>query len=300
LNYFPNLAARQLRRGKSKTKTLGLLINDITNPFYALVVRATQECAARRGYQTLVSDSQWLAKKEIAEVQMMVESRVDGVLACFCEKTKRSLELLDTFSIPFLALDTYPADYKGGFVANDIAEAARLGAEHMIERGCRQLVFLTADAGMDSFSAFKIMMRTFSRVVRSHGLPFPEERIIRSGLTIDAGVDAFDRVMAAVPEVDGVFSVNALCALGFMEGADRQRISIKGRMAVMGVDDLDICRLSRISLTSIRQPYRKLAQMATDLLIDSIERKTAPSASVALKPELIVRDSTWIVKLPAP
>ena len=154
LEYVPNQAARQLRNGKSKTKILGMLVNDITNPFYAMMTQVAEKVAAQRGYDLLVSDSRWNAKKEVAEIEHFIKSRADGVLACFCEKTEESIELLNRFSIPFLMLDTIPSAYNGAHIVNNSYEAARLGAEHLIDIGCRKLVFLNAEKEPETFSSF--------------------------------------------------------------------------------------------------------------------------------------------------
>ncbi len=107
-------------------------------------------------------------------------------------------------------------------------------------------------------------------------------------MTIQAGQRFYDRIVTAMPEVEGVFCVNTLCALGLLDAAHRAG----KKLAIMGVDDLDICSLSLVSLTTIRQPYEQVAQIAADFLINSIEEQKLPAVKMSLKPELIIRDST--------
>jgi len=293
LDYIPNLAARRLRRGHTKNKIIGFLVNDITHPFYSLMVRAAQTIAMSHGYTILVADSCWQADKELAGIEYLLESRVDGILACLCERTPESLRLLERFLVPYILLDTVPSDYTKAFVANDLVEAARLAAKHLTQDvGCRYPVFLTADRDMEHFSAFDILGREFACSIREQGLPFDAKQIIYAGLTIAAGQAAFGRVLETIPEVDGIFCINSLCALGVIEAADQLGIQVGRDVAVMGVEDLDILHLSRISLTSIRQPFDQLAEMATTMLIHAIENKSQPSVQVSLKPSMIVRDST--------
>jgi LacI family transcriptional regulator len=288
VDYIPNLAARQLRNGRSKNKTLGIVVPDIANPFFALMVQVAEKTAARRGYEILISDSQWQAEKEVAEIETLIEYRTDGILACLCEKTTKSLDWLDRFAMPHLLMDTCPQGYQGAYVANDLAEAGRLGVRHLLDVGCRKIVFMTADESNVAFSSFQIMRRQFEQVLHESGVPFSEANVIQAGLTIEAGRRGYERLMQALPEADGVFCVNTPCALGVLDTA-------RGRgqnLAVIGVDDLEICSLEMISLTTIRQPYEQLARVAADVLINSIEEKKPPDVKMSLKPELVIRGST--------
>ncbi len=290
MEYMPNQAARQLRNGKSKTKILGMVVPDITNPFFALMIQIAEKAASRRGYEIMISDSHWQPEKEIMKVETLIEHRADGVLACLCEKTPKSLELLNRFSIPYLLIDTYPQGYTGAYVSNDLAEAGKLAGQHLIDIGCRQIAFVTADKSNVDFSSFQIMQRQFEHILRERGIAFSEEHIIYAGLTVEAGKRAFEHITKVLPEVDGVFCVNTTCALGVMDAAHR----VGKKLAIMGVDDLEMCSLEFVSLTTIRQPYEQLAQIATDVLINSIEEKTPPAVKLSLKPELIIRESTQI------
>jgi LacI family transcriptional regulator len=288
VGYVPNLAARRLRNGKSKTRILGMIVPDITNPFFAYMVQAAERVGAKRGYGILISDSQWQAQKEIKEIETLIENRTDGVLACLCEKTDESLKRLDRFALPYLLIDTYPQGYPGAYVVNDVAEAGRLGVQHLADIGCKNIAYVTADPSNTDFSSFRIMQEQFVSFCREHKIDFSEKNVFQAGLTIEAGQRFFERIVSAMSEVEGVFCVNTLCALGILDAARRAG----KKPAVMGVDDLEICSLSCVSLTTIRQPYEQLAEIAADILINSIEEQKLPAVKMSLKPELIIRDST--------
>ncbi|MCL5096106.1 MAG: LacI family transcriptional regulator [Candidatus Omnitrophica bacterium] len=290
LNYTPNLTARHLRCGK--TRSIGMLVNDITNPFYALMVRAAAKTVARHGYELLITDSQWNPDKEIRELKKLIESRVEGILACFCEKTDEGFTLLERYNVPFLALDTYPKGFKGPFVANDLIDTGRLAAEHLAEAGCRHPVFFTAEQEMAHFSSFLIIEREFGRILNERGIEFDAGHVISAGLTIASGLEALMKLWKKDRTVDGIFCANSLCALGVIEAGDRLGIKVGRDLAVMGIDDLDICELSRISLTAIRQLYGQLTEMAATSLIDCLREKRPLTVRLSLKPELIVRESS--------
>lgn len=292
LNYCPNLAARRLRNGK--TRTIGILVNDTTNPFYALMVRAASHVAAQQGYEVFITDSQWCPEKEVAELHRLIESRVEGILACFCENAPESMALLDLHRIPYLALDTYPKGFKGAYVANDLAEAARLVADHLAEIGCVRPALFIPDGLMQNFSAFVTIRKEFTRLMREKRLPLELIQSPASGITIQSGICGLEELTKRNSKIDGVFCPNALFALGVIEAADRLGIRVGSDLAVVGIDDLDICGLSRISLTVVRQPYEKLAQLASQELIGSLLSGSPVSLRVSLQPELAIRDSTGL------
>jgi LacI family transcriptional regulator len=290
LGYSPNQQARALRSGR--TRTIGVLVNDIVNPFYALVTRAAQNAANRRGYEVVITDTQFVRERETQEIRNMIHARVEGVLACFGESVEESSKLLEHGRVPYLALDTVPQTYRGPYVANDVPAAARIAVEHLIRIGCRHPVFLSGDEGSRSFSAFVALEKAFLETLRVHGVDANQRHLFSAGLTIDAGRNAMRRVHAEFPEVDALLSANSLCAMGAMEVASQLGLCIGSDLAVIGIDDLDICSLERISLTTIRQPFEQLAEVATNILLDCLERKTDPDVRLVLQPELIVRSST--------
>jgi len=130
LGYTPNRQAQALRSGK--TRTIGIIVNDIVNPFYATMIRAAQIAAVKRGYE-IVSDTQFLSSREVSEIHSLLHARVEGMLVCFGEKAKESSKLLSDHGIPFLALDTFPENYEGPFLANDVSGAASIAVEHLLK-----------------------------------------------------------------------------------------------------------------------------------------------------------------------
>jgi LacI family transcriptional regulator len=123
LGYVPDLAARALRLGDSRT--IALLITDITDPFYARIAREVERTAQEFAYQVLIAESQWDGARELEQIERMIQARVRGFVACFCETQAHSWELLKNRQIPHVAIDTAPNGYRGSFVRNDLAEIGR-------------------------------------------------------------------------------------------------------------------------------------------------------------------------------
>lgn len=292
LHYLPNRAARSLRYGG--LKAIGFIVTDITNPFYAIMARIAETVALEQGYQVMISESNWEPDREVAIVRNMIESQIKGILLCSCEKTRESFEYIERFSVPCIAVDTYPSFYKGPYVANNVYKAGYIAAEHLFEVGCRNIAFGTVNRPMRTFSTFQKMQRSFQRCCRMHDLSFDERNIMHAGLTLEEGKESFFQLKENFPEVDGIFCVNDLCAIGVIEAADYLGIKPGRALAVAGIDNLDISNISRISLTSIRQPNREIVETAVKALLDGIDGEKEITIKRRMEPTLIVRSSSQL------
>ncbi|MBN1834249.1 MAG: LacI family DNA-binding transcriptional regulator [Spirochaetales bacterium] len=290
LNYFPNRSARNLRYGGSRT--IGFVVIEITNPFYARMIRSAERIAHGLGYEILFAESHWDAQKEIRIVSNMIENRVAGILMCFCENTTESLTFIQQSKLPLIAVDTCPPHYRGPYVTNALASAGRMAAEHLLEAGCRHPVFFNASAPMSTFSSFQLLLKGFRQGLRAGNIDLPGAAIINADWTIEGGGAGFAALLASGQPFDGIFCVNDLCALGVIDAAERAGLRAGEDFAIMGVDNLEIGSISRVSLTSIDQPYDRIIALATRSMIESIENNQPCAVRRRLKPTLIVRDST--------
>jgi LacI family transcriptional regulator len=292
LNYFPNQTARALRSGGPVS--IGFIVTDITDPFYSRMIRSAERIAQECGYSLLFAESNWEPDKEIQVVSSMIESRVLGVLMCFCEKTPRSMALIEQSKLPVIAVDTYPPSYRGPYVANDVEQAGFMAAEHLAAVGSRRPVFFNANTSMAGFSAFSLLLRGFSRSLRAQGIPFDDCSVVSADITIEGGARGFRSMQATGQPFDGIFCVNDLCALGVIEAAEKDGRRVGKDLAVMGIDNLEISDVSRISLTSIDQPYDRIIELAARSIIESVECDQPCAIRRRLKPTLVVRESTTL------
>jgi LacI family transcriptional regulator len=295
LNYVPNRLARTLRYGA--TRTIGFVVNDITDPFYSRMIRSAEEIALALGYSVLFAESNWDPDKEVRIVSNMIESRIQGIIMCFCEKTQESLCLIRQSSLPVVAVDTFPSFYKGPFVCNDMIQAGRIAAQHLVDVGCRKPVFFNAAASMAKFSSLAALLRGFRKTLRAQGVEFDDTSVVSADLTVEGGIQGFSSLTAGGKAFDGVFCVNDLCAFGVVEAAEKQGYTVGGDLAVMGIDNLELSKIGRISLTSIDQPYDRIIELATQALIQCMERREPCTIRRKLKPTLVVRESTRLERV---
>ncbi|OHD68055.1 MAG: hypothetical protein A2177_01480 [Spirochaetes bacterium RBG_13_68_11] len=296
LNYFPNRPARALRSGDSVA--IGFIVTDITDPFYSRMIRSAETIALECGYSILFAESSWDPDKEVRAVSNMIESRVRGLLMCFCEKAPQSMTLIERSNLHVIAVDTYPRGYRGPYVANDMEAAGYMAAEHLLAVGCRAPVFFNANESMSSFSSISQLLRGFARCLRARGIAFDDSSVVNADLTIEGGMQGFARLAAGGRHFDGAFCVNDLCALGVIEAAEEAGRRVGKDLAVMGIDNLEMAGISRISLTSIDQPYDRIIELAARAMISSIEKNEPCVIRRRLKPSLVIRGSTSLARAP--
>ena len=290
LNYFPNTAARELRAGR--TRTIGFLINDITNPYYSSMIQCSEQIASQIGYEVIFMESQWNPERAVNVVGKMIRSRIEGIILCFSEKSEDTFHLVRQSGLPFIAVDTIPSFYKGSYIINDGHNTGFLAAKHLYESGCRRIAIINARGDLGDFSSLNLMEEGFSLCLKETDFIFSRSDIIQAGLTIDSGKRAYRELQKTGIRYDGIFCMNDLCAMGFMHESTESG-SIPGRdYAIIGVDNNEVSDLVMISLSSIHIRYTDISEAATNFLIDYIDNSSQAVLRQIVKPELIVRNST--------
>lgn len=290
MGYQPNLAAQDLRCGKSSL--LGLLVADITNPFYANIARCAQCAAQEAGYRLLLTESQWSREEEREALLRMLRARPAGILACYCDPESDNWRLPQEQGIPQVALDVVPDGYRGARVRNDLHAAGMLAGKHLLQIGCRCPALCIPGGSSPRFGAFRELREGFLAALQEGGGGLPNSRIVDAALTIEGGLEGYRLLQDACPHADGILCGNDLCAFGVLEAVDCSGRGTGGGLAVMGLDDLPASGLSRIGLTSIRQPVRALAQRAAQMLTELVAGADTAGGEVSFSPQLVVRAST--------
>ena len=284
LSYVPNLAARNLRQ--QKTSTIGVVVPDITDAFFGLLVREFERVVQARGFQVLIAECQWQGDRERSIIESMIEARVQGVLLCSCESGEDNVTLLQQYEIPVIMADTYPDGYEGDFVATDFTAIGEEAGEHLYKADCHKPLLITASKERSSYSSLARLQEGFCSFWQEQDCGVLIENF---GLDCDDGRRAMLHALKTFDSFDCCFCVNDDLALGALDVLqsypDRQPI------AVLGVNDNRFAKLEMISLSSFTLPCIDMADIATNALLDKIEGKKC-TIHKHLNGELIVREST--------
>jgi LacI family transcriptional regulator len=288
LGFVRNDAARQLRAGRSRS--IGLVVLDVRNPFFTDVARGAEDRAAEFGLTILLGNSQEDRARESAYLDLFEEQRVSGVLLSPIEEDLPRLERMQRNGTPVVLVDRETRDHSFSSVAVDDVVGGRIGADHLIETGRRRICFI---GGPFTIRQVEDRLRGARHAVAAaDGVTL--EVIETDALTVLAGRAAGQGITAREPRdrPDAIFAANDLLAVGILMALlVRHDLRVPQDVALLGYDDIDFAAATIVPLSSVRQPAALIGYRAVDLLLSEAHGGAARER-VLFRPELIVREST--------
>jgi LacI family transcriptional regulator len=293
LGFVRNDAARQLRAGKSRT--IGLIVLDASNPFFTDVARGAEERAAKASLAVLLGNSDELPDREYAYIDLFEEQRVQGLLISPIGDVRNRLDRLRERGTPTVLVDRQAGGHALSSVSVDDVAGGYLAVSHLVEQGCIRIGFV---GGPLNIAQVADRLRGASQAVSEHPgvqleiLPLPTLSV-HTGR--DLGCQIAERSPASRP--DGLFAANDLVAVGLLQAFALLRdVSVPDDIALIGYDDIDFSSSTVVPLSSVRQPSRLIGHTAVDLLLAAIDAQAAgldhEPQQIVFEPELIVRESS--------
>jgi LacI family transcriptional regulator len=289
LGFIRNDAARQLRAGHSKT--IGLVVLDVRNPFFTDVARGAEDKAQDAGLTVILGNSDEDTGRESIYLDLFEEQRVHGVLISpYGDITARLVRLRER-GIPAVLVDRSSGDASFSSVSVDDVAGGRLAVEHLVERGRTRIAFV---GGPLEIRQVADRLAGAREAVARH----PEvslEVVTIDALSVLAGRGAGEELVARRREErpDAVFAANDLVAMGVLQALNmRGDVRVPGEIALIGYDDIDFASAAVVPLSSIRQPSALIGRTAVDILIEQAADPTTPPRQVVFEPELVAREST--------
>ncbi|WP_170313729.1 LacI family DNA-binding transcriptional regulator [Phytoactinopolyspora halophila] len=290
LGYVRNNAARQLRDGR--TRTVGLVVLNIANPFFIDVIRGVEETLHRAGLSVILCNSDGQPLREESNVEMLEEQQVEGVLISPVDPGSAWLAKLGDRGVPIVLLDSR-ADGSGQCsVSVDDVLGGRLAASHLLEQGHERLVYVSGPPLLHQVTERR---EGVLAAMTEAGVPADRLTVIEcSELSFGAGCDAGERLLGIRPRPTAVICANDLLALGVLQVMFANGVSVPGDVALVGYDDIDFAAGSAVPLTSVRQPRYELGQTAATLLLHEVDDgpDEHEHQQIVMSPELVVRASS--------
>jgi LacI family transcriptional regulator len=293
LGYRPNALARHFVR--QRMTTLGVLVGDLDNPFYAEIAKALERWAFHHGYTVMFCNIEGADELAVSGVQMLLEQRVAGIafLAFFGRSPEIEELLRGRAPVVFAGLRE---DWADSVAVSDFA-GGRLATEHLIELGHRDIAYLTtatverrADRGRHA--GYRAALRRAGLRVRPPLRWDPGDDMARAGTRPVTLTD----VLAGPRPATAVFASNDLGAVALQEFIDLHGLRVPEDVSIVGFDNVSLAGLARISLTTVAQPLDELARLAVEQLVARIESADAAASgrprAITVRAELVVRGST--------
>lgn len=287
LGFVRNASARQLRAGRSMT--IGLVVLDVSNPFYTDVARGVEDEASANGFYLILCNSDGSPAREARYLRLLEEQRVAGALVTPLKRRTPALDALQKRGIATVALDRIGRGDHCSVAVDDV-HGGRLAAEHLLELGREDLVFINGPASIPQCVDRR---RGLQRALKNHPrATFHEIGVLT--MNAKAGEAAAMEILAAKRLPNGIFCANDMLALGALRAVLHAGMRVPDDIAIIGYDDVDFASGALIPLSSVRQPSYELGSTAFKMLLTEMTTKGKGHTheSVIFKPELVARSST--------
>jgi LacI family transcriptional regulator len=286
LNYRPNLVARSL--AKQRTHTIGMIVPDIANPFFPMVVRGAEDAAQKHGYNLLLCNSDDSLDKEENAIELFLSKRVDGILLTKASEDFRPSirQMIKEVNIPFvLVMRTYPKLTNDAVITDDY-HGAYEAVSHLARSGRRRIGLISGPLKVSNAMA---RWQGFHDALKAQNLPLEPQLIIEGDYRIESGVRAGHSLLSHRP--DGIYVANHLMTIGLLKAAEEMGLKCPEDFGLVSFDDYPWLGIFRPRLTTVELPKHQLGSEAAELLIRRIAGDTSKAVVRKLQPELRIRES---------
>ncbi|MDW8092006.1 MAG: LacI family DNA-binding transcriptional regulator [Meiothermus sp.] len=289
LGYVPNRLARSLRNRRSQT--IGLIVPDITNPFFSSLVKSIEQAARARGYQVLLCSSEEDALLEYDLALALISRQVDGMIVIPTQDAPRYLQRIGE-KTPVVLLDRIGGEDGLDRVGVDNLQAARRGTEYLLSQGHRRILLLISTLELANI---RERVEGYQAALEAAGIGFDERWVVPCG----RGADTARVVEKAIQKYrpSAIFAATNRLSLVAVQAIRNLNLPFPERISLLGFDDFEWSTLLQPYLSTVRQPLEEMGQRAIQLLLERLEGVRSGPARVLLPCELAVRESVAPVAL---
>jgi DNA-binding LacI/PurR family transcriptional regulator len=288
-NYYPNTQARALVSGRSRI--LGLIVSEITNPFFPELIQGFEDIAVEHGYEILVSSTNYDPKRMSQCIRRMLERNVDGVAIMTFGIEEPLLEQLAQRKIPLVFVDVGPDRSGVSLLKVDYHHGIRQGVQHLAALGHRNIAFITGPIRLHSAQS---RLKAFSQSLEECGIPSGPENIFEGDHTLEGGMAAGKLLLAAKDVPTAVMCSNDMTAIGVLHTMHRAGLRVPDDLSVVGFDNIHFAEVTIPPLTTIDMSRLAIARTAVAALRAHVETstETVVKQNYDIRTDLIVREST--------
>jgi LacI family transcriptional regulator len=287
LDYFPNTQARALVSGRSRL--LGLIVSEITNPFFPELIQGFEDIAVEHGYEILISSTNYDPRRMSLCIRRMLERRAEGVAVMTFGVEKPLLEQLAERKVPLVFVDVGPERPGISLLKVDYHHGIRQGVQHLAALGHRDIAFVSGPKRLHSAQSRSL---AFSKSLAECAIVADPAWIVEGDHTMEGGIDAMDRLLKSKHMPTAVMCSNDMTAIGVLHKLYRAGLRVPDDLSVIGFDDIHIAQVTIPPLTTIQMSCFELARAAVTALRAHVEEGGEPKRSYKINTHLVVREST--------
>lgn len=288
LGYYPNTQARALVSGKSRI--FGLIVSEITNPFFPEIVQSFEDIAVQHNYEILLTSTIHDPKRMELAVRRMIERRVDGVAVLTFGMEESLIDDLRFRKVPLVFVDVGPAVAKVSNIRINYQNGIRQAVQHLAAMRHTKIAFVSGPPHLRSALARK---KAFEDSMEEIGLEVPKEYIVAGDHTMEGGMTALTRLIGLRERPTAVLCSNDMSAIGVMREAYDCGMAVPQELSVVGFDDIRLAQFTIPPLTTVQMSQKLLAEYAFKALISEVEQPhSSGGRELELMTNLILRRST--------
>lgn len=294
MGYVPNTLAAGLRG--NKTKTIGVLIPTVTQPFLSSLISGIEITAHKSGYNVIIMQSHDSYEEEVSMAKSLYSSRVSGVISSLAMETRDTSHFQQFVSnnIPLVFVDRVPKNFNTFRVIIDNYAAGYKATKHLIEQGCIRIAHLTA--GSEFGNLYSERKRGYIDALKEHNLPVEEQLIVDlKSVTYKEGVKASNKLLDLNPIPDGIFASGDIIAVSAVQTAKKRGIKIPEELAIIGFNNDPISEIIDPNISTITHPASKMGKASAEIIlknIKSLKKKDEVKEITFLNTEVLVRESS--------
>ena len=288
LNYRPNVLARSLRRGE--TRTIGLVVPDNSNPFFAEVARIVEDVGFEKGYSVILCNSDGSLEKEAAYISVLIAKQVDGVIFIAAGSKHEHLHELTAQGIPVVVADRDIPQSLADVVLVDNEKGGYEATRYLLSLGHRRIACI---AGPSDLTPSADRVCGYRRAQEEAGISIEEGWIVPGDFRYQGGEAAAARLLRLGEPPSAIFACNDVMAIGALRTLQNAGLQVPGDVSIIGFDDIPLASAVSPALTTVAQPTAELSTLAARCLISRIQndRDDEPRQRSVLETRLVVRDS---------
>lgn len=288
LGYRPNAVARGL--ASKKTTTVGVIIPDISNIFFAELARGIEDIATMYKYNIILSNSDQNLDKELHLINTMLGKQVDGIVFMGGNITQELVEEFEKSPVPIVLAGSIEESEKIPSVNINYEQATYDAIISFIEKGHKEIAIVIGPSH-DPINGMK-KLEGYKRALADHGIDFKEELVAEGDYTYDSGIEAFEKLLEAETKPTAIFSSSDEMALGIVHGAKDKGFNVPEDFEVISSDNTKLSLMVRPQLTTIVQPLYDIGAVAMRLLTKYMNKEEVTNHIIVLPHRIEERSST--------
>lgn len=289
LRYIKNEAARSLR--SKKTFTIGVIVRDITNPFYSQFVKFVENAFYANGYTIIICNTGYDLDKENVLINVLLSRRVDGIILSPIQKSIENISIIKDRNVPLAIFDCMIDDFEADYILVNNEAGTKEAVNYLISQGHKKIAYI---GGNYDCSNNRLRCTGYRKSLSKASFSIPEHYIKHGSYTFKHGYEAATVLLRSNDVPTAFFAASNRIMLGVCRGIVDCGLQIPDDVSIIGFDDFETASMLLPNpLTVIRQPLQEMALNAVDLLLSRIDKtNNMPYVTSMLKTEFVIRNST--------